>query len=228
MDLACQCQISSHPAVIIPALIIAEELSSRSGSTEQAILQISGLSSDFYPRDEVARRLIALRWYMSVGPHYWEFLDHPGRCGVLYNERAKCYTRIVNFWLLFLEALPDPEGPNPLIYRKIVMANWSRFLSKCVPGDKDLMCRLRDFTLDKACKEDVERVIAWLKVILQSIAYIFTCVLIVSQMDSNRPNDVLVRWRTYGSERYSLPCGIWDWLSFYGRAQISNMLVTSS
>ena len=102
--------------------------------------------------------------------HYWGFLGYPRRCGVLYNKPTKCYTRIVNCLLLFLETPPDPEGPDSLDCekcRKIVLANWSRILSKCRPGDKDLICRLHDFSLDKASKEDVERVIGWLKVSLQ-------------------------------------------------------------
>ena len=32
----------------------------------------------------------------------------------------------------------------------------------------------------------------------------------VLQMDSKKPKAVLVRWKTYGFERYSLPRGIWD------------------
>ena len=172
MDLACQCQISSHPTAIISVLIIGRELLSPSHSIEQAMLQISRLPNDYYTDDEVPQRLITHSWFHASTPrsHYWGFLDHPGRCGVLYHERAKCYTRIVNFWLLFLEATPDPKGPDSLVHReccKLVSANWSRILSRCVPGDKDLICRLRDFTLDRACKEDVEHVIGWLRVSLR-------------------------------------------------------------
>jgi len=141
---------------------------------------------------------------------YWEYLRDPRRCGLLYNERAKCYTRIINCWLLFLEAPPDLEGSGSLdhkICRKIVLATWSRILSKCVPGNKDLICRLRDFTLNNACKKDVEHVIRWLEVSLQGyhsfISYIHLCG--VLQMDSNIPNNVLVRWKTYSVERYPPP-----------------------
>ena len=107
----------------------------------------------------VNTRLIPL-----IYDHYCEFLGHPGRSGVLHDERTKCYTRIINFWLLFLEASPDAKGPHYEECRRVVLANWSWILSKCVPGDKDLICLLRDFTLDKARKKDVERVIAWLEV----------------------------------------------------------------
>ena len=136
-------------------------------------------------------------------------MSHPGRSGVLYDERAKCYTHIISFWLLFLEGSPDPKEPHSPFhkeFRRVVLANWSRILSRCVPGDQDLICRLRDFTLDKARKQDVERVIAWLKVNLQGYrSYIYWLYLRgVLQMDSNVPKDVLVRWKTYGFERYSL------------------------
>ena len=164
MNLACQCQISSHPTVIISALIIVKELPSPSGYTAQAIFRISRSS---YTDDEVPHPIVPFLLFdqFELGSHYWDFLDHPGRCGVLYNERAKCYTRIVNFWLLFLEATPDTKGLDSLQEcRRVVSTNWSRFLSKCIPGDNDLICRLRHFTLDKAWKEDVERVITWLEV----------------------------------------------------------------
>ena len=42
------------------------------------------------------------------------------------------------------------------------------------------------------------------------IGYIYLGVL---QMGSNIPKDVLVRWKTYGFEQYSLHRGIWDMLS---------------
>ena len=120
-----------------------------------------------------------------------------------------------SYHILFLEAPPDPERLDSLDHekcRKIVLANWSRILSKCVPGDKDLVCRLRDFTLDKACKEDVERVIAWFKVRFKVIRHSFMgyLYLYVLQMGSFIPKDVLVRWETYGFEQYSLRRGIWD------------------
>ena len=210
MDLALQCQISSHPTAIISALIIAEEVPSSSAFTAGAMLQISCSSDDSYTDDEVPPRFVTPYVLPASVPHYWEFLDHPGRCGVLYHERAKCYTRIMHSWLLFLEAPPDLEEPDSPVHeecRKIVLANWSRILSKCAPGDKDLICQLRDFTLDKACKEDVERVIAWLevsvfKVIGHSlISWIYLCVL---QMEPNIPKDILVRWKTYGSEQCPL------------------------
>jgi len=133
MDLACQCQISSHLTAIISALIVTKESPSLFQPTALAIRRISQ-STVLLPHD------------LEVGSHYWEFLRHPSRCGVLYN-----YARIINFWLLFLEVPPDPEGPYSLDReecRKLMLANWSRMLSKCVPGDKDLICRLRDFTLD--------------------------------------------------------------------------------
>jgi len=167
MDLACQCQISPHTTAIISALIIAKELQLSPDSTAQLMLRISW-SLD----DEVPQQLTTLSMFhgLPLRSYYREFLDQPGRCGVLYDEWYKCYTRILNFWLLFLEAPPDTEGPYSLNHeecRKLVLANWSRILSKCVPGEQDLICRLRDFSLDKACKDDVERVIAWLEVSLQ-------------------------------------------------------------
>ena len=146
------------------------------------MLRIFWSSDDSYIDYEMPRRLVTLCLSGSVSAmrrHYWQFLDHPGRCGFLYHERAKCYTRTVNSWLLFLEATPDPEGPDSLYHeecRKIVLANWSRILSECVQGDKDVIRRLRDFTLDKACKKDVERVIAWLGVSL--VAYSLLVILI--------------------------------------------------
>ena len=172
MDLACQCQISSDPTAIISALIIAKELPLPSGPRNEAILRISWSPEESHADDEVPRKLDTFCLYPSsaLRRRYWEFLHDSGRCGVLYHERPKCYTRIVNCWLLFLEVTPDPERPNSLVHeewRKLVLANWSRCLSKCVPGNKDLICRLRDFTLDQACKEDVEHVISWLKVSLQ-------------------------------------------------------------
>ena len=174
MDLACQCQISTHAVACVSALIIAKELRllSLSGSAKEAMLRISWVPDDSYTGNKVPQILDMLCFLpvSALRSHYWEFLDHPGRCGVLYHERAKCYTRIVNCWLLFLEATPDPKGPDSPDReqcRKIVLGNWSRCLSKCVPGNEDLACRLRDFTLDMACKEDVERVIAWLEASLQ-------------------------------------------------------------
>ena len=172
MDLACQCQISTHPTAIISALIVKKELPSIWGSTAEAMLRISGSPDNYYIEDEMPQKFIMFVLFhdFELGNHYWEFLCHPNRCGVLHNERAKCYTRIMNFWLLFLESPPHPKGPNSLYHevcRDIVLVNWSRCLSKCLPGDKDLVCRLRDFTLDKARKEDVERVIAWLEVSLR-------------------------------------------------------------
>jgi len=164
MDLARKCQISSHRTAIISALIIVKELRALSmHSTAQAIFRISRSPDDSYTDDKVPLKIDMFFLFpdSALGSYYWKFLNHPGRCGVLYHERAKCYTRIVNFWLLFLEASPDPKAPDSRVYeecRKIVLTNWSRLLSKCVPGDKDLICRLRDFTLDKACKEDVENV----------------------------------------------------------------------
>jgi hypothetical protein len=164
MDLACYRQVSSHPTAVISALIVVMELQSSSSSTAQAMRRISWSPDDEVPQElnmlfKVDRSILRLT--------YWKFLNDPGRCGFLYNERAKCYTRIINFWLLFLAGPPDPEGPDSHEKcRKLVLANWSRILSKCVPGDKDLICRLRHFTLDQACKEDVERVIAWLEVSL--------------------------------------------------------------
>ena len=126
---------------------------------------------DSYTDDRVLQK-VAKFLLFQVEPFglrrlYWEFLDHPERCGLLYNERAKCYTRIVNYWLLFLEAYPGSKRPDSEVHRAchtIVLHRWSRLLHKCVPGDKDLICRLRDFTLHKARKEDVERVVAWLEV----------------------------------------------------------------
>ena len=145
-----------------------------SAAQPEALLPISWLPEDSYTPDEVLQKIVT---FLSpdgfiLRKCYWEFLDDRRRCGILYHERAKCYTWIVNTWLLFLEVTPDPNGPDLLDHwcqewRKIMLANWSQFLSKCVPGDKDLVCRLHDFTLDKACKEDVERVIARLKVGLQ-------------------------------------------------------------
>ena len=136
------------------------------------MLRISRSQDNSYTDDEVPQKVVTFLLFhdLELGSHYWEFLDHPGRCGVLYNERTKCYTRIMNSWLLFLEATLDPESADSLAHdecRQIVLANWSRMLCKCVPGDKDLICRLRDFTLDNAYEKDVERVIAWLKVSLQ-------------------------------------------------------------
>ena len=117
--------------------------------------------------------------FVRLKSYYWEFLEDPGRCGVLYHEPAKCYTRITNSWLLFLEAPQGPEGPVSLAreeYRPVVLTHWSLLLSKCVPGDQDLICRLHDFTLAKARKEDVKRVIAWLKVSYPSVLLvIFIC-----------------------------------------------------
>ena len=185
MDLALQCQISSHPTAVISALIIAKELRLTWDSTAQDMLRISRPPDDSYICVDVQELdMVQAHFfhYFTWTNYYWEFLDHPGRCGILYNERAKCYTRIVSFWLLFLETTPDPEGSDSLDHekcRELVLANWSRFLSKCVPGDKDLICRLRDFTLDNTWKEDVERVMAWLKVSLQCFFFlvIFTCVM---------------------------------------------------
>ena len=209
MDLAFQCQISAHPTPIIPALIIAKELPSPLGSTALSMLRSSG------DTDGAPQQVATLWFYTStLMSCYWEFLDDPGRCGVLRHERAKSYTRIINSWLLLLEAPPGPEGPDSLYHgecRKLVLTNWSRMLSKCVPGDEDLMCRLRDFKLDLARMEDVERVIAWLKVKSSRIhSFIDYTHLRVLQMGSER--DVLVRWKTYGFKRYSLPRGIWDTL----------------
>jgi len=194
------------------------ELPSPASSAAEVMLKISWSPDDGYTDDEVPQNIVSFLLFQGPGlrSHYWEFLGHPRRCGALYNERAECYTRIINRWLLFLEATPDPQGPDSLIHeecRKLVLANWSRILSesKCVPGDQDLICRLRDFTLDKACEEDVERVIAWLKV---SFGHIFIGYIYVhmSQIGSNTPKDVLVRWKTYGFGRYSPHRGIWDLL----------------
>jgi len=171
MDLACQCQISSHPTAIISALIIAKELPLLPGSTAKAVLQISWSPDNSYTNDEMSQKIVTSLFFygFALRSHYWKFLDDPGRCGVLYTERAKCCTRITSFWLPFLQTFQDSEGPDSLVReecRKIVLANWSRLLSKCVLGDKDVISRLRDFNLDLACKKDVERVIAWLKVSL--------------------------------------------------------------
>ena len=147
------------------------ELPPPPSSTIDALVKISLSPDDGYTDDEVPQNIASLFKFqgLALRSPYWGFLGHPRRCGILYHERPKCYTRIVNCWLLFLETTPDPKRPDSLVYeecRKLVLANWSRCLSKCVPGDKDLICRLRDFTLDQACKEDVECVIAWLKVSL--------------------------------------------------------------
>ena len=48
-------------------------------------------------------------------------------------------------------------------------------MAECVPGDKDLICRLHHFTLDKASKEDVEDVLGWLKARFIVIVVIFIC-----------------------------------------------------
>jgi len=65
---------------------------------------------DSYTHNEVLPKVVTLlEQFAELRSLYWEFLDHPGRCGVLSHKRAKCYARIVNFWLLFLEAPPDPE-----------------------------------------------------------------------------------------------------------------------
>ena len=131
--------------------------------------RISWSPDDCYADDDNTKKVDAIHLLHDDGidRYYWEFLGDPKRCGLgLYNEPAKCYTRIINCWLLFLEAPPDPEGqdsPDREKCRKIVLANWSRMLSKCVPGDQGLICRIRDFTLDEACKEDVEHVIACLE-----------------------------------------------------------------
>ena len=144
--------------------------------------RISWSPNDCYAADDNTKKvdMIDLFHDYGIGRYYWEFLGDPGRCGLLYNEPAKCYTHIINCWLLSLRSPPDLEGPNSPVQkvcRNIVLGNWSRILSKCVPGDKDLICRLRDFTLDKASKEEVERVIAWLKVSLQYFDWlIFTSV----------------------------------------------------
>ena len=171
MDLACQCQLSSHPTAVISALIITNEVPSPTGCTAnwEITFRISRSPDDSYTNDKVSQKVITFPLFngYTLRRHYWRFLDDPGRCGVLYHERAKCCTRIVNFWLLFLEATPDPEEQSSLDHKrccKLVLANWSRMLSKCVLGDKNLICRLCDFNLDKACKEDVKRAIAWLKV----------------------------------------------------------------
>ena len=207
MDLACQCQISSRPTPIISALVIGEELPSYEDATLLAILQVSSSLDDSYTDVEVLQKsdMFLLLRGPALRSLYREFLDDPRRCGVLYNEPTKCYTRILNFWLLFLQARPDPKGPDSPVHeecRKVVLANWSRLLSKCVPGDKELICRLREFTLDLACKEDVEHVVAWLEVSLQGYHISYIYLHNVLQMDSNIPKDVLVRWRTYGFERY--------------------------
>jgi len=173
MDLACQCQISPHPTASISALIIAVELRLLpTDPTSLAMLRISWSPDVSYTDDEATWRLVIL--FLSpvsaLRSHYLDFLHSPERCGVLCHELAKCYARIVNFWLLFLEATPDPvwpDSPHHEECHKIVLANWSRCLSRCVPGDKELICRLRNFALDKAYKEDVERVIAWLEASLQ-------------------------------------------------------------
>ena len=83
-------------------------------------------------------------------------------------------------------------------------------MTKCVPCDKDLISRLRDFTLNKACKEDAERAITWLMVRLRRHRVSYIYLRGVLQMDSNIPKDVLVRWKTYGFERHPLHHGIWD------------------
>jgi len=177
--------------------------------TTLAVMQIYWLLDHSYTGNEIRQKDVTflLAW-VRLRVHYWQFLDDPARCGVLYNERAKCYTRIVCSLLLFLEAPPDPEGPDYLYReecRQIVLASWGRMLYKCVPGDEDLICRLRDFTLDRACKGDVERVIAWLEVGLQDYWFVgYIDLLGVFQMDSNIPRDVLVRWKIYGFQRFSL------------------------
>ena len=166
MDVACECQISSHRAAIIQALIIAEEIPT-SWDTKEAMLRISWPSDDSHA-DEVPEGVVrSLFLSLRFRYYYLQFLDHPKRCGVLYHERATHYTRIINSWLLFLEAPPKPLALHRRLHkkcRKIVLTHWSRLLSKCVPGNKDLICRLRNFDLAKARKRDVERVIAWLEV----------------------------------------------------------------
>jgi len=136
------------------------------------MLRISWPPDDSYTHNEVPPKVVTLLHdVVGLRDSYWEFLNHRRRCGFLYNERVKCHSRIINCWLLFLEATPDPKGPDSLIHqecRNIVLANWSRFLSKSVQGDQDLICRLRDLTLENACKQDVERVIAWLDVSYRS------------------------------------------------------------
>jgi len=198
------------------------ELPSLSEPTKQAVLQISWSPDNSYIGNETRQKSITflLCWVRSR-IHYWQFLEDRARCGDLYPERAKCYTRIVHSWLLFLEAPPDSKADS-LDHeecRKIVSANWSRMLSKCVPGDKDLIYRLRDFTLDNAYKEDVERVIGWLVVSILVIGLSFIGYIYlrnVLQMGSHIPKGVLTRWKTYRFRRYSLRRRIWD--SLFGQS----------
>jgi len=91
-------------------MITAKELSlsTRSGSTGPTIVMTFWSPDDSYTDDPVLENVkeavaFLLLPNFPLTSHYWDFLDHPGRCGVLYNEPAKCYTRIINFWLLFLE-----------------------------------------------------------------------------------------------------------------------------
>jgi len=111
-------------------------------------------------------RFDVMHWEIIIG-NFWVTPDAP--VSFMTSGPSSTLVRIIGFWLLFLEASPDPQGPHSLLHkecRSIVLANWNRILSKCIPGDKDLTCRLRDFTLDKTRKEDVKRAIAWLVVSL--------------------------------------------------------------
>ena len=180
--LACQCQISSNPTAIISDLVIKKDPSLRWASMQhwQDMRRICHSPDISCTNGEVPQEADRVDPFHSdqMGRYYWEYLNGPGCCGILYHERAQCYTHIMNSWLLFLEAPPDPEGPvSPDLKEYLVgLVTWSQLLSSCVPGDQDLICRLRHFTLANARKEDVKNVIAWLKV---GLSRLFVIVLFV-------------------------------------------------
>ena len=166
--------------------------------------RISRSPADYYTDHEVPQKPVALRWFPAfiLRSHYWEPLDHPKRRGVLYyHRRAKCNTRILDFWLLFPEAAPDPKGLGSLVHgecRKLAtcFANWSRILSRCVPGNivEHVICSMVGSKSSRL-----------------SAIVIFICVCVL-QMNSNIPKGVLTRRKTYGFERHSLRRGRWNWL----------------
>ena len=82
MNLAYESQISSRPTTIISSLIISVELLSLSTPTALAVLHISMLPVNSDTNGEVMRTLLLFRNF-GIESYYWNFLNHPSRCGIL-------------------------------------------------------------------------------------------------------------------------------------------------